>query len=59
MAHPHRIWVVDDDPELRQLLARYLGEQGYRVRCLENGAQLMARLGSWRSCSAQVWLPGL
>ena len=44
MARPHRIWVVDDDPELRQLLARYLGEQGYAVRCLETGAQLMARL---------------
>jgi len=44
MARPHRIWVVDDDPELRQLLAHYLGEQGYQVRCLENGAQLAARL---------------
>jgi len=44
MAQPHRIWVVDDDPELRQLLADYLGEEGYRVRCLESGAQLTARL---------------
>jgi two-component system phosphate regulon response regulator OmpR len=41
---PRRIWVVDDDPELRQLLAQYLTEQGYRVRCLENGAQLTSRL---------------
>ena len=44
MAPPHRIWVVDDDPELRQLLARYLSDQGYRVRCLVDGAQLLARL---------------
>jgi two-component system, OmpR family, phosphate regulon response regulator OmpR len=44
MTHPHRIWVVDDDPELRELLARYLGDQGYRVRCLADGAQLLARL---------------
>lgn len=44
MAPPHRIWVVDDDPELRELLARYLGDQGYRVRCLADGAQLLARL---------------
>lgn len=44
MASPHRIWVVDDDPELRQLLARYLSDQGYRVRCLVDGAQLLARL---------------
>lgn len=44
MARPQRIWVVDDDPELRQLLARYLGDQGYQVRCLETGAQLKARL---------------
>ena len=44
MARPHRIWVVDDDPELRRMLATYLGEQGYAVRCLEGGAQLLARL---------------
>lgn len=44
MAEPRRIWVVDDDPELRQLLAQVLGDQGYRVRCLEDGAQLTARL---------------
>ncbi len=44
MGRPHRIWVVDDDPELRRMLATYLGEQGYEVRCLEGGAQLLARL---------------
>jgi two-component system phosphate regulon response regulator OmpR len=39
-----RIWVVDDDPELRTMLASYLGEQGYRVRTLADGEQLLARL---------------
>ncbi len=48
MARPHRIWVVDDDPELRRLLSTYLGEQGYEVRCMADGAQLMARLEGQR-----------
>ena len=39
-----RLWVVDDDPELRSMLARYLEEQGYQVRTLADGAQLRARL---------------
>jgi two-component system phosphate regulon response regulator OmpR len=48
MGRPHRIWVVDDDPELRRMLATYLGDQGYDVRCLADGAQLTARLESQR-----------
>ncbi|MEB3318718.1 MAG: response regulator [Cyanobacteriota bacterium] len=44
MGRPHRIWVVDDDPEVRSLLATYLGDQGYAVRTLADGAQLKARL---------------
>ena len=48
MARSHRIWVVDDDAELRQMLQRYLSEQGYEVRCLANGQQLTARLESQR-----------
>ncbi len=48
MERPHRIWVVDDDPDLRQLLSTYLGEQGYEVRCMADGAQLMARLEGQR-----------
>jgi two-component system phosphate regulon response regulator OmpR len=44
MGRPHRIWVVDDDPEVRSLLASYLSEQGYSVRTLADGAQLKARL---------------
>jgi two-component system, OmpR family, phosphate regulon response regulator OmpR len=48
MARPHRIWVVDDDPEIRQLLATYLGQQGYEVRCLHDALQLRARLENQR-----------
>jgi len=48
MARPHRIWVVDDDPEIRQLLSTYLADQGYEVRCLAGGEQLRARLESQR-----------
>lgn len=40
--------MVDDDPDLRQLLSTYLGDQGYEVRCLADGAQLMARLEGQR-----------
>ncbi|EAQ74404.1 two-component response regulator [Synechococcus sp. WH 5701] len=44
LSRTHTIWVVDDDPELRQLLGTYLTDQGYEVRCLTDGRQLMARL---------------
>ncbi len=43
-ARGRRIWVVDDDPELRALLASYLAEEGYSVRTLVDGEQLQARL---------------
>ena len=32
----HKILVVDDDQRLRELLFRYLGEQGFTVRTVEN-----------------------
>ncbi len=35
-----RIIVVDDDPELRALLQRFLSEYGYEVRAVESGAAL-------------------
>ena len=44
MGKAHTIWVVDDDPELRQLLNTYLSEQGYEVRTLNDGKQFLARL---------------
>jgi len=37
---PKRIVVVDDDPELRALLQRFLSEHGYAVRAVEGGTAL-------------------
>jgi two-component system phosphate regulon response regulator OmpR len=48
MQRPYRIWVVDDDPELRRMLGAFMADQGYEVRCLADGAQLMARLEGQR-----------
>jgi DNA-binding response OmpR family regulator len=36
------IAVVDDEPEITQLIARYLGAQGFRVTQLQRGAELPA-----------------
>jgi two-component system, OmpR family, phosphate regulon response regulator OmpR len=45
MAHrPARIIVVDDDPELRNLLQRYLTENGHRVRAVDCGKALDSAL---------------
>jgi two-component system phosphate regulon response regulator OmpR len=44
MGKPSTIWVVDDDPDLRQMVSTYLLDQGYDVRALSDGRQLMARL---------------
>jgi two-component system phosphate regulon response regulator OmpR len=35
-----KILIVDDDPGLRRLLERFLSEQGYRVRAVENVEQM-------------------
>ena len=39
-----RILVVDDEPDLRALLADYLGMQGYAVRTAADAVELDARL---------------
>jgi two-component system phosphate regulon response regulator OmpR len=60
MGKSQHIWVVDDDPEQRRLLGTYLTDQGYDVRCLSTGEQLMARLESQRPdlVVLDVMLPG-
>ena len=37
---PHKIMVVDDDPRLRDLLRRYLTENGFNVVVAESGATM-------------------
>ena len=44
MSRGARVLVVDDEPDLRALLADYLGMQGYAVRTAEDAAELDARL---------------
>ena len=36
----HRLLVVDDDSRLRDLLVRYLGEQGFEVKAVGDAAQM-------------------
>src|SRR6266571_2467095 len=38
--NPSKILVVDDDPRLRDLLRRYLGEQGFTVLVAENATAM-------------------
>ena len=35
-----KILIVDDDARLRNLLERFLNEQGYRARAVENTEQM-------------------
>lgn len=41
---PEQILIVDDDPGLRELLARYLVEQGFRVATVSDGREARAFL---------------
>jgi len=41
---PPRILVVDDDPELRSLLQRFLGEHGFKVRTASGGKEMNREL---------------
>ncbi len=45
MTAPPRILVVDDDPEIRKLLARYVESQGFRVLLAASCQELH---DSWR-----------
>ena len=44
---PH-ILVVDDDKEIRDLLARFLAKHGLRVTTANGGAEMRAALADWR-----------
>jgi two-component system phosphate regulon response regulator OmpR len=43
-----RVLVVDDDPRLRDLLVRYLGEQGLEVKAVHDGAGMDKQLARER-----------
>jgi DNA-binding response OmpR family regulator len=42
------ILVVDDDPKLRDLLAQYLGKEGYRVRSANDGNEMDVQIAKGR-----------
>lgn len=44
--HTPQILVVDDDPEIRKLLARYIQEQGFRVQLASKCAEVRERIAT-------------
>src|SRR3954471_12231039 len=46
--HKTKVLVVDDDARLRDLLNRYLGEQGYAVRAVSNATEMNRQLARER-----------
>ena len=46
MDRPDHVLVVDDDPELRELLVAYLGKNGLRVTAAADGRQMQAALAA-------------
>lgn len=59
MSNPQRILVIDDDARLRELLLRYLGEQGFDVRAVHDGAAMdkAMRLGRFHLLVLDLMLP--
>lgn len=55
-----RILIVDDDARLRELLLRYLGEQGFDVRAVQDGPAMdrTLRLGRFHLLVLDLMLPG-
>ena len=48
MAKAAKVWLIDDDPELREMLGVYLAKEGYEVRCLETAEQCLSLLNVQR-----------
>lgn len=60
MARTLKVWLVDDDPELREMLGNYLLDHGYEVRCFASAEIFLARLSIQRPDLAvlDLMLPG-
>ena len=60
MSRTPRVWVIDDDAELRKLLDEYLSTQGFDVRALPDAHDLQRRLARERPdlLVLDVMLPG-
>jgi CheY-like chemotaxis protein len=49
MADPGRhVLVVDDEPDIRALVAELLADEGYEVRTAANGRAALAIIDNWR-----------
>jgi len=46
---PKKILVVDDEPEVRQLMEHFLTERGYEVRIAENGRLALVALDTFKA----------
>jgi len=57
---PARILILDDDAELRGMLARYLSSQGFEVRCVANAPEMQRLLDreGWDVLVLDVMMPG-
>jgi CheY-like chemotaxis protein len=44
MSHPYTILVVDDDPDIRDIVADILSDEGYRALGAENGRHALRML---------------
>ncbi len=60
MSNPQRILIIDDDARLRELLLRYLGEQGFDARAVHDGAAMdkALRVGRFHLLVLDLMLPG-
>ncbi len=58
--HAPHILVVDDDRRIRELIKRYLSENGYRISTAENAAEARARLAglTFDLLVVDVMMPG-
>jgi DNA-binding NtrC family response regulator len=45
MANEARVWLVDDDPALRELVSFMVGARGYRVEAFASGEEVLAHAG--------------
>jgi len=55
-----RLLIVDDDPEIRELIQAYLVQQGFEVSCAESGKQMFELLeqGHYDLIVLDLMLPG-
>lgn len=60
MENSQRILIIDDDARLRELLLRYLGEQGFAVKAVGDGATLdrALQMGRYQLLVLDLMLPG-